>query len=363
MKRAMTICLVLSAMYLSGQESVPLSELSENAELSEFRGFSGSFGFFDEQEPYIDPTSDRGLSLRPIEGNERLFEDIARFAFNSVGRNRRGLDPVRSSFISNGMELTGLISGRVDWGLLGQVRNASRRGERLTDGGFELGGRWRCDMLPKRIATGNRLMINFSDRTLRYGLRYDMAWGGRTRWLLSANRSFGRDGHIDGVFGDMGAASLSVQMGGLVVAAHLAVSQRGTRSYSTREAFELTGDNLYNPAWGPWGDRQRNSRVRENFTPTISAMYDKRLGEATTVSLAAGVRHGIGSYSSPAWYEASNPAPDYYRYMPDYLGDTPAGELAREQWLARDPTVTQIDWDELLRRNANSVGLPAYILE
>ena len=136
-------------------------------------------------------------------------------------------------------------------------------------------------------------------------------------------------------------------------------SVRGTRLSSVEEAFRLTGDNLYNPAWGFQDGKVRNSRVRRELVPLAAATYCVRLSPATWLDMAAGAEYGVRKYSALGWYDARTPMPDNYRYLPGYTGDRET-ELA---WRSNDARYTQVCWDELIARNRMAGGHAVYTLE
>ncbi len=151
--------------------------------------------------------------------------------------------------------------------------------------------------------------------------------------------------------------------------------QRATQSASVAEAFALTGNNLYNPAWGVWdagapGSRPgtprsgaRNARVSEYLTPVVALGYEY-LSPSGAFSLVTTLRATAGhdSYSGLNWQHAPNPRPDYYRYMPSYQSNSYVAGVLAELWRT-DPTVSQIDWQALADLNAYNGERAHYILE
>lgn len=110
----------------------------------------------------------------------------------------------------------------------------------------------------------------FTDRRFRQGLRAGIATGtlgGGWAFAAAGTRRWGRDRHIRGVYADEWSLCLSLgrRLGAknsLSAVFLMAPSERGLRSASTGEAFEASGDRLYNPAWGYQQGRVRPSRVR-----------------------------------------------------------------------------------------------------
>ena len=198
--------------------------------------------------------------------------------------------------------------------------------------------------------------VAFSSRNMPFSLSFATAQKLRNDWSLATNISArtGRDLHVEGVFGNslelnMVATKRWGESQTLSFALFAKPSMRSSRQASTMEAFRLTGDNLYNPAWGFQGGKVRNSRVRRNFLPTMFVGFDRKLTERTTLNLAASLTAGVEKYSSLDWFDAQTPTPDNYRYMPSYFNDEEDIALAVEDaWRSNDTRYTQIDFDRLI---------------
>ena len=201
--------------------------------------------------------------------------------------------------------------------------------------------------------------FSFSSRNTPYSLSLATAQALKSGWSLATNltASTGRDLHIDGVFGNSlevnAVATKQFRNRQLLSFALFAKpSMRSTRLASTKEAFQLTGNNLYNPAWGYQNGRVRNSRIRREFLPTAFIGYEGDINKRTKFNLAATTTVGIEKYSSLDWFNAQTPSPDNYRYMPSYFNDEEDIFHAVESaWLADSPQYTQIDFDRLIATN------------
>lgn len=208
--------------------------------------------------------------------------------------------------------------------------------------------------------------LSLTDRNYRIGAR--VGWSGELgkNWYGSAavDARTGRDMHIEGVFTDavtVGARFTKrfTEAGSLEFFVAAPFSVRGGRSASTEEAFVLTGDRLYNPAWGFQNGKVRNARVRREQLPIAQFAWRKPLTAATSLATTVGVEAGSRSYSGLNWYNARTPLPDNYRYLPSYTED----RATDEAWRNRDTRYTQIDWDRLFAANRMAGGQAVYTLE
>ena len=201
--------------------------------------------------------------------------------------------------------------------------------------------------------------ISFSSRNLPYTLSLATSQPLSNGWSLSANMraSTGRDLHIDGIYGNSleinGVASKQFEnKGTLSVAIFAKPSMRSTRLASTTETFRLTGNNLYNPAWGYQNGKVRSSRVRREFLPTAFIGYEGDLTKRTKLNLSATATIGVERQSALEWFNAKSTAPDNYHYLPsNYSDEEDIFNAVETAWLSNNPQFTQIDFDYLIATN------------
>lgn len=212
--------------------------------------------------------------------------------------------------------------------------------------------------------------IFFSSKGLPYSLRLHSAQRLGKGWSLAASleAKTGRDLHVDGLFGN--ALQLNAVATKTFSDQHLFSMalfanpyKRSTRLASTKEAFKLTGNNLYNPAWGYQNGKVRNSRVRRGFTPTLFMGYEGKLNENNRINITAATTFGIERYSALDWFNAQTPSPDNYRYMPSYFADEDdIFSTVETAWLTDNPHYTQVDFDRLIKTNRLNGGEAIYAI-
>ena len=64
------------------------------------------------------------------------------------------------------------------------------------------------------------------------------------------------------------------------------------KGWTEREAYVLTGNNLYNPYWGPFQGKVRNSRVRRDFAPLAAVNFGISDRNGVYYSVSVGCRYG-----------------------------------------------------------------------
>ena len=325
----------------------------------------------DEYYPYAEReerrellTTDSTIFYRAVQSPSDLYGLRTGFNLPQVALRRRGLDYT--------LERTSLMGVAVSYRYLAALRLlgaeeqryaglAAAPGEPAAAGG----------MRAFRVSDGEPLQpvlasVRFTDRNYLVGAKAAVSASPGDGWRISAALDVrtGRDMHVEGVFTNAVTAGLRLarrfgEGHELSVLCIVPPSVRGTRLSSSEEAFTLTGDRLYNPAWGWQDGRVRNSRVRRETVPLALAAYAVPRSAATSFAATLAAEAGVAKYSMLDWYDARTPMPDNYRYLPSYTGD----RETEQAWLARDPRYTQIDWDELIRQNRMAGGHAVYALE
>lgn len=307
---------------------------------------------------------DSALFYRAILSAEDLVGKYAGYSLSFVARKRRGLSWNAETASVEGLDLpyryfTPLRAlGAVERSMAGMATTPAQLSG--------MGGVREFSLLERTLQPSHQASVHFTDRNYLAGTKLSVAENLGHGWTGAAalDARTGRDMYIDGVFTH--ALTVSLRASKRYAAGHsldlvlvVPPSARGLRSAAAEEAFRLTGDRLYNPAWGYHDGKVRNSHVRREFVPLLLAAGRFSLWPSTTLATALSVEYGHRKYSSLGWYDARTPLPDNYRWMPSYSGDA----AAEQAWRRGDEHITQIDWDELIRQNRLAGGHAIYALE
>jgi len=145
-----------------------------------------------------------------------------------------------------------------------------------------------------------------------------------------------------------------------------APTENGRQTASVQEAMDLAGSYFYNPAWGYQNGKKRNAAVTTSFQPVFMAVHEHRPGVKTSWMTTLAFVSGKRKLSGFDWYNAPDPRPDYYRYLPGYYAKTqPATADALRGLLSGNPDLLQVNWDRLYAVNRsnevtirNAAGVP-----
>ncbi|CAN0602723.1 unnamed protein product, partial [Ectocarpus sp. 12 AP-2014] len=132
----------------------------------------------------------------------------------------------------------------------------------------------------------------------------------------------------------------------------------------TEEVFKLKG-NKYNPYWGYQNGKIRNSRERHIREPLFLLNYHH---ESEKFRLNAGLAYQTGQYTKSrlGYFNAPNPDPTYYRYLPSFYLNSPIGANFESAIEAKNGFLSQpqLDWEKLYAANTSigQNGEAAYVL-
>lgn len=312
----------------------------------------------DESRYPDDPLSFEGEELFrvPLKTKVDIFDRMARYNFSAVKHTVRGYQTrVDRSFVSN-IEITPLLSQYQDYSLLANLRQSRLRNENsrgITSGGLSGVGEMEWfSAITSTMPDTKRVALSLSNRKSRYRARFAGAEFGEGWGVgLVGSMATGRDADIDGVFNSEANLLLSGEY--CLTDGHTlygvfsgGISQSGGRSYTTQRAFDLAGDNLYNPSWGYYDGDVRNSKVYDKCRPFTMVSYEGQLSDATTLTASVAYRFGKSSYSALGWSNAEVPYPDYYSKLESpHLSDA---------WAYGDTDITQINWAQMYDANQNT---------
>lgn len=298
----------------------------------------------------------------------------------------RGYDNYLQGKYINGVNFNDQHRGQFNYSGIGALNDVTRNGDAVnyyTPSAFTfgtIGGTENINMRAGSYAKGGKVTASYTNRN--YYLR---GMGTYSTGLMdngfaltaSIGGRYADEGNIKGTFyrnvsymlalekqWNGGEHSLSFTTFGSPV-------ERGQSHASFQEAYSLTGNNLYNPDWGYQNGKKRNSRVVKSFDPTGILSHIWKINQDVTLTTGIGTHYQRYGNTALDWYDAPDPRPDYYRYLPSYVGTliTEPGYDNIElnyMWRWQRGEMAQLNWDQMIRRNqeARVAGEDAkYIIE
>lgn len=333
-------------------------------------------GFYGDQEDLIfDETAledeeNTAQSISALTGaNDNIYYSTASYNFGPMYFRFRGYDSMYQNVYINGVQFNDLIRGRFSFSsLLGMTSRAFRNktttvGIDAANYGFgDLGGSVNYNTVTDLYAPGfnGSLAFTNSNYLMRAMATYSTGLN-KHGWAftVSAIGRYAKEGVMEGTFYNSGGLFLSLEKvfnanHSLTLTAFGGPTQRATGRATYQEAYDLTGDNLYNPDWGWQDGKKRSSRITETWDPTAMLTWLFKKG-STTLNTTAAVQYNHYNRTALQFYKALDPKPDYYRYLPsNFLGDngeeTEQSQLYTELW--QSGQLGQIDWDRMYEVNS-----------
>ncbi len=292
------------------------------------------------------------------------FYDAANFHFSAVRFRIRGYDSNLSSTFMNGVPMENLDNGFTPYGLWGGLNDVLRSREAtlgmqaIKFGIGNLGGATALDTRAFKQYKQTKFSYSLSNRNYVHRVMYTHSTGlTKKGWAfsVSGSRRWADEGFTDGTY--YNGWSLYTGVDKKFNARHMlsfvafaTPTENGRQGASTQEMDSIAGTNFYNPYWGYQNGKKRNASVAKTFQPMGILTHDWKVN--AKASLLTGISYSLGNRSTTGldWYNASDPRPDYYRYLPSYQTD-PAKAQQVLNALLNNVNLRQIDWDRLYNAN------------
>ncbi|MBR2014959.1 MAG: TonB-dependent receptor [Alistipes sp.] len=315
---------------------------------------------FAELDTDVESAGDSQGMPSALSASKDVFNNIASYRFSEMRFNVRGYDSQYQDVYLNGIRFNDALTSYGPWSLWSGLNDATRNQENtsgLQMSDFGLGGvagTTNINARASQLRKGFRASVVNSMQLYRYRVMVSYASGALDNgWSygFSFSTRQGNHGYVNGVYynayGYFASAEKIFNSRHRLSATILgAPTTRGAQQASTQEAYDLWGDNYYNPNVGLQNGEERNARVRRMHEPIAMLNYNWQISDNTSLSVATSVRFGFNGYSALTWYKGEDPRPDYYRKLPSYYGDRLERRYALNRFAeANDmtPPFTEVD--------------------
>lgn len=334
----------------------------------------GSFSEFDTES-----SNDAQALPTTLSASKDVYNNIASYTFGQMRFRPRGYETSTEAVYMNGIYMNDALTGYSPWSLWGGLNDVTRDQE--TSGGlnvsdYGLGSingvtniNTRASMIRKGLRVG---MVNANGQ---YRFRGMVTYGSgedKDGWsyALSLSTRQGGNDYIEGLYYNTYSYYAAVEkkinsQHRLALTVFGAPTERGVQGSATQEVYDLVGSNYYNTNWGYQGgtgdDAIRNARIRRFHEPVTMLNYFYTINEKTKLQAALSYRTGQNKYSALDWYDAPDPRPDYYRNLPSYFPLDAAKRAELTQAWQTDPSISQVNWQQLYDINNIARFLPSEI--
>ena len=303
------------------------------------------------------------------------------FSFSPMRFRTRGYENDYESTYINGVHFNGLERGGFNYSMLGGLNDAMRNKDITTGLGANsysygnLGSNTNINTNASTYAAGSKLSLAYTNRAYKERIQYTYGTGLMSNgWAFAASAvvRYADKGIVDGTFYNSAGYFLSAEKvinkrHSLSLITFGAPTQRAQQGGVTQEVYDLAGSIYYNPNWGYQNGKMRNSRVVKSFDPTVVLNHNFKINEKQSLRTGLAYHYSLYSGSAIGFYNAPDPRPDYYRYLPSFQTSTSIKDQITELWKT-DTNVSQIDWASLYQSNyrnneVDPSGSAKYVVE
>lgn len=322
-----------------------------------------------------------------LQSSRDVYVNQAGFNFSAARYRLRGYSSENTRLFFNGMPVNDPENGWTIWSYWGGLNDVTRYPENSfgisnSAANFgSIGAYSYISALPSVKNTGTRVSYAATNRSYRNRAMYtynsglnNKGWG----FLISGSSRWSDEGYVPGTYYSAGSYLLSIEK--KINNKHTvnlmgfgAPTVQGRQGIAVQETYELTGENFYNPYWGyqtqnDGTQKKRNARSRNNHKPYITLGHYWNISEKLNIQSNFYAITGRTANTNLNWFNANDPRPDYYKYLPSYFlnnqGTLDGNQIIENQqeynkvlegWQTNDPNTTQLNWDLLYNANYNNL--------
>ncbi|MBD0405115.1 hypothetical protein [Flammeovirga sp. EKP202] len=297
------------------------------------------------------------------------YSSIAGFAWGPYWFRQRGYNSSYMKVYFDGVDMASPERGYASWSLWGGLNDVIRNKEVTTsfqpiDFDFgDVGGSTNIISDPSSQKPGYKAVYSLGNGSYNHRIMLTYSTGlmdNGWAFTVSGSRRWAQEGYVEGTSYDAWAGFVSAEKRfsdkhKMVFTAFAAPRTVGQQMAATKETYDLKGTVYYNPNWGWQDGKKRNSREKTMVTPQFILKDTWKINEKLTLRTSAGYQMGKEKRTALNWFDAPDPRPDYYRYLPSFQydqGNTAAGDLLTELW--QNGTFGQVNWDHMYNTNRSS---------
>lgn len=295
----------------------------------------------------------------------------ATFNFSAARFRIRGYDADFAGTYLNGIPMDNIDNGYTPYSLWSGLNDVVRNkdvsiGLKYNTFAFgDIGNTTNIDARASKQRKQTNIGYSLSNRSYTHRTMITHSTGLNKRgwaFTFSGSRRWADEGYVPGTYynGWSYFAGIDKRLGQrhlLSLVAFGAPTEYGRQGASTKEMMEIAVTHYYNPYWGYQDGKKRNASVSKTHQPVFILTHDYRINNNTSLITAAGYSFGERALSGFDWYNAPDPRPDYYRYLPSYYVDDPHQQEEISNLLQTDESARQVDWDNLYNVNRNNVSV------
>lgn len=298
------------------------------------------------------------------------FYNAATFNFSPARFRVRGYNADLSATYINGIPMDNLDNGFTPFGLWGGLNDVFRNrdinfGIRYNTFAFgDIGNTTNIDVRASKQRSQTNIGYAYSNRNYDQRIILTHSTGlNKHGWAFTVSGSwrYADEGYVPGTYfnGYSVFAAIDKKLGQRQILSFIAFTasvENGRQGAATQEMIDIAGSHYYNPSWGYQNGKKRNANISQTNQPVLLLTHDFRINNKADITTSLSYMFGERSYSALDWYNAPDPRPDYYRYLPTYYKDDPLQQQQVYDNLINNEAARQINWDNLYNINRYSIA-------
>ncbi len=305
-----------------------------------------------------------------LQSSRDAYTSLAGYNFGQARFRIRGYSAENTSVMINGVESNDMETGRPSfykWGGLNDVTRYPeiRTGIAASPFSFSgIGGYSNINARASNFRKGTRFSYALSNRSYSNRVMLTHSTGlmdNKWAFTFSGSHRWAQEGYVQGTFYDgwsyfMSAEKKINNSHSVGFTAYGAPTKSGAAGIATQETYDLVGSNYYNPYWGFQNGEKRNARVRSNHLPMLMLSHYWTIDDKSKLQSSMFYSFGKNGYTMLNWYDANDPNPNYYRYLPSYWLNT--NKTLYDEYTnlwQNDEAGRQIKWDNLYFANSKNL--------
>ena len=313
-----------------------IAAIAQNSDTTEVAGMQDEQAFtFTEAQ--LGEDDDMSQNVTIISSNTNIYASQAGYQFSPVRFRYRAFNQKYNEIYINGIQMNDMETGQFRYSLVGGLNQQTRDVENslpFENNGFgmsAMGGSNNYNFRPSHFATGHRLTVSAANRNYTARVMYTYNSGvTENGWAFSGNLTYRwanmETSYVEGTFYN----SLSYFLGAEKFVGdkhHFSIvtwgnpTERAGQGAGTDESYWLANNRYYNPYWGYQNGKKRNSRIVNDFAPTVLATWDWYINDNTKLTTSVTGRYSKYKSTKLNYNNADNPQPDYWKNLPSSYYD------------------------------------------
>jgi len=305
-----------------------------------------------------------------LQSSRDVFTSVAGYNFGQARFRVRGFDGENTFVTINGVKVNDLETGYAVWSNWGGLNDVTRWMQVRTGVGpsrmnfGSLGGLTDMNIQATALRKGIRTSYASANRAYRNRLMFTYATGMNAKgwaFAFSGSRRWAEEGYVEGTSFDAYSYFLAAEKKindrhSISLSAFGSPIRQGRQGIAVQEVYDLTDNNWYNPNWGYQNGKKRNAKMSFDHKPMVMLTHNFTISEKAKLSTSAYYTFGHDGLTGMNWFDAKDPRPDYYRYLPSYYRYQNAEQYPdRVAAWQNDDNTRQIDWDQLYFANGKNL--------